>query len=81
MLKRFLLITALIIIIVFVYDSSFAQCAMCKATAESGKDDAAKGLNYAIMYLLLIPYILIAAIGYWWYVRNKKKGKEGRTEV
>ena len=63
--------------IVLIYDASMAQCAMCKANAENAKDDAAKGLNFAIMYLLVIPYILIAVIGYWWYIKNKKKPAEG----
>jgi hypothetical protein len=48
---------------------------MCKANAENSikeGNDAAKGLNMGIMYLLVIPYLAIGAIGYWWYVKNKK---------
>lgn len=41
-----------------------AQCAMCRAVLESeGNADTAKGINDGIVYLMAIPYILIAAIG------------------
>ncbi len=55
---------------------SNAQCALCKANAETSLNegnDTAKGLNIGIMYLLVIPYIMVGGIGYWWYVRNKKQ--------
>ncbi|NNE32630.1 MAG: hypothetical protein HKN40_09695 [Winogradskyella sp.] len=42
-----------------------AQCAMCRAVLESGEDQsAAEGINNGIVYLMAIPYILVAAIGY-----------------
>lgn len=55
---------------------SSAQCAMCKAGAESSLKDGNKtaaGLNSGIMYLLFMPYLLVGGIGYYWYVSNKKK--------
>jgi hypothetical protein len=57
------------------YNQANAQCALCKANAETSlKDgnDTAKGINIGIMYLLVIPYVMIGGIGYWWYVKNKK---------
>lgn len=39
-----------------------AQCVMCKAVAEKGKDDGqemAKGLNAGILWLMVFPYALI----------------------
>ncbi len=46
--------------------SSFAQCAMCKATAETANQNTsgslAEGLNTGIVYLMLIPYTLLAII-------------------
>jgi len=52
-----------------------AQCAMCKAAAESnmrsgGSDPS--GLNAGILYMFLMPYMIVAAIGIWWY-RNRRK--------
>lgn len=46
--------------------SSFGQCAMCKATAETANQNTsgslAEGLNTGIVYLMLIPYTLLAII-------------------
>jgi hypothetical protein len=59
----------ILFIIVFVIASNVdlsAQCAMCKAAAESSlKSDSraiARGLNSGILYLMTIPYILLAFI-------------------
>jgi hypothetical protein len=41
-----------------------AQCAMCRAVLESEEGQAtAAGINNGIIYLMAIPYILIAGIG------------------
>jgi hypothetical protein len=43
-----------------------AQCAMCKATAESATENVDKGigegLNAGIVYLMLVPYVLLATV-------------------
>jgi len=40
--------------------ASSAQCAMCKAVAETGNGTGkAGGLNNAILYLMAVPYILL----------------------
>ncbi len=43
-----------------------AQCAMCKATAESATENVdrgiGEGLNNGIIYLMLIPYVLLGTI-------------------
>ena len=51
---------------------SYGQCAMCKAVVESGDIGMAEGLNDGIMYLMIFPYILVAALGYTLY-RYKQK--------
>ena len=44
---------------------SSAQCAMCRAVLQSGEDQsAAEGINDGIMFLMVVPYILVATIGY-----------------
>jgi hypothetical protein len=56
-------------------NSSYAQCALCKASAESSLKEGktqAKGLNTGILYLLVMPYLLVGGIGYWWYTQRKK---------
>ncbi|MBK8426036.1 MAG: hypothetical protein IPL27_08760 [Lewinellaceae bacterium] len=73
---KFIVITLLILLIATVAaDPLSAQCAMCKASSEAnlkaGGGDP-KGLNAGILYMLMLPYLLVASIGYWWW-RNRKK--------
>jgi heme/copper-type cytochrome/quinol oxidase subunit 2 len=54
-----------------------AQCAMCRAVLESGEEQAtAEGINNGIVYLMVIPYILIAGVGYFIYRSFNKASKE-----
>jgi hypothetical protein len=47
---------------------SNAQCAMCRAVLESEEGQtAAQGINDGIVYLMAIPYILVAGLGYFIY--------------
>lgn len=54
--------------------SSNAQCAMCRAalTGDENKNQAA-AVNDGIVYLMVIPYVLVGAIGYYIYRMKKKK--------
>lgn len=55
---------------------SSAQCAMCKAIAESnnqGGGAVAEGLNDGIIFLMFIPYILIGLVAYGFYRQRKVK--------
>jgi hypothetical protein len=50
-----------------IFDSDLsAQCAMCKQAAEtslkSNPNSIARGLNSGILYLMAVPYLLIAFI-------------------
>ena len=52
--------------------STWAQCAMCRAVLESENGQrAAEGINNGITYLMVIPYILAALVGYQIY-KNRK---------
>jgi hypothetical protein len=54
--------------------SSYAQCAMCRA-ALNGEGNKAKAaaVNDGIVYLMVIPYVLVGALGYYIYRMRKKK--------
>ena len=56
---------------------SSAQCAMCRAVLESEEGQStAEGVNDGIMYLMSIPYILVAGFAfliYWNFFRRKKE--------
>lgn len=42
-----------------------AQCSMCRAVLESEEGQAtAKGINDGIVYLMAMPYLLVAGVGF-----------------
>jgi hypothetical protein len=54
--------------------SANAQCAMCRAALTSeGNTTKAAAVNDGIVYLMVIPYLLVAGIGYAIYRMKKKK--------
>lgn len=61
---------------------TIAQCAMCRMTVEStvsnGRSQIASNLNFAILYLLVAPYLLVTVIGYLWW-RSSKKNMSPQT--
>lgn len=51
---------------------SAGQCAMCRAVLESeGSKAAAEGVNNGIVYLMAIPYILVAVVFFMIYRKLK----------
>lgn len=59
----------------FIYSlPSSAQCAMCRAAlGGEGNKAQAQAVNDGIVYLMVIPYLLVAAIGFAIYRMRKKK--------
>jgi hypothetical protein len=57
--------------------SANAQCAMCRAALAGEENKAqAQAVNDGIVYLMVIPYLLVGAIGYYIYRMKKKKKQE-----
>ena len=77
-------VVLIIIALLIVAPDLMAQCAMCRATVEStvsnGRSVVASELNFGILYLLVIPYLIVATIGYLWY-RNSKQEHGKRIEI
>lgn len=54
--------------------ASNAQCAMCRASLEStGNVSQAEAVNDGIIYLMIIPYVLVALIAFAVYKMFRKK--------
>lgn len=74
----------LIIVLLAIAPDLMAQCAMCRGTVEStvsnGRSVVASQLNLGIVYLLMIPYLIVASIGYLWY-RNSTREHGKRLEI
>ena len=56
--------------------ASFSQCAMCRASLESeGNKTKVEAVNDGIVFLMAVPYIIVAVIGLAIYRMYFKKGK------
>ena len=56
--------------------SSYAQCAMCRAALGGDANvEKAQAVNDGIVYLMMVPYLLVAVIGYFIYRMKKNKSK------
>ena len=54
--------------------ASFSQCAMCRAALESeGNKTKVEAVNDGIVFLMAVPYILVALIGFAVYKMYYKK--------
>ncbi|EHQ28045.1 hypothetical protein [Mucilaginibacter paludis] len=77
-MKYFKVIVILIILSTSVCAISpvMAQCAVCSTNVETNAKNGgtqANGLNNGIMYLLAAPYLAIAAVGFLWYKKYRRK--------
>ncbi|WP_299096122.1 hypothetical protein [uncultured Winogradskyella sp.] len=69
-----------LIMSLFFFLRTNAQCAMCRAVLESGEDQsAAEGINDGIMFLMAVPYILVAVIGFFVYKTFNNSKKSNKT--
>lgn len=71
-IRHFFIVAALLVFSI----ASNAQCAMCRAAIESeGNTKKVEAINDGIVYLMVIPYVLVGAIGFAIYrMRKSKKG-------
>lgn len=60
---------------------SWSQCPMCKAALTSGRTNGKNkyerqvgdGINRGILFLMAVPYVLLAGAGFAFYKSNLKK--------
>lgn len=78
-MKRYLpyiAIVALIMVILLAPESAFAQCPMCKASAESSMKEGSRvavGLNRGILYLLAMPYLFYSVLFLIYWLKTRRK--------
>lgn len=69
----------LLVTLCFSFEAN-AQCAMCRAALESEESGVQAGaVNDGIVYLMIIPYVLVAAMGYAIYKLKYGKKKQKNT--
>lgn len=75
-MKARIILTVLFLVTLLISSDLSAQCAMCKAAAEEGIKDGntqSATLNEGILYLLVMPYLAFAVIGYLWWKNYKRR--------
>ena len=83
MKKWMILVLLILVFISFDMAEAVAQCPMCRMSAESNLKDggtAGRGLNAGILYMLSMPYLLVAGIGYVWW-KNKKNSDDDERHI
>ena len=73
---RIIIICLIVSGVIFYSSDSLAQCSMCTLNAENSVQNGnteGNGLNRGILYLLAAPYIAIAAVGFLWYKKYRRK--------
>ncbi len=71
--KKIIAFSVLFVLLVVSNTNSFAQCAMCKASAESDLNNGGsigKELNTGILYLMTLPYLIIMIGGYFFFKKQ-----------
>ena len=65
MLKNKGFIFCLFLFLIVGLEQIYSQCSMCRAVLISEEGQAtAKGINNGILYLMAIPYLLVAFVGW-----------------
>ena len=69
-----LLLTTLLVV-----DVAWGQCVMCKAVAEDSAEDGSlgRGLNAGILYLMGVPYAIMAFFAWFVFKRKKRPTSQG----
>ncbi|UIR56544.1 hypothetical protein LZQ00_01680 [Sphingobacterium sp. SRCM116780] len=81
---KYLLITIVLFCTITITQKSSvqAQCAMCSLNAENSTQNGntqGKGLNDGILFLLGIPYLAAAGLGFLWY-KKFRTSKENKSQ-
>jgi hypothetical protein len=72
-MKRYLPYLILFVFLIAADAQGFAQCSMCKTTAESDLNNGgsiANGLNTGILYLMAVPYLVLMIGGYFFFKKQ-----------
>ena len=74
-------LTLVLTLLLWVSLDLMAQCAMCRATLENnvsnGQAGIAAGINFGILYLFIMPYLIVVVLGLLWY----KKSRDNQRSV
>lgn len=75
-MKHIFNILLVLFLVLLISTAMQAQCAVCTKTASQLGEKPAKGMNAAILYLMMSPFAIVGFIGYRWWKGNKKLEEE-----
>jgi len=84
MIHKSVLIFCLILGSLFLQPGVNAQCPMCKMSAETNLRNggtAGRGFNAGILYMLALPYSLVATFGFIVWRNHRRNKEEDEVEV
>ena len=69
----------LLLATMLIADVAWGQCVMCKAVAEDSAEDGSlgRGLNAGILYLMGVPYAIMAFFAWFVFKRKKQPTSQG----
>lgn len=69
----------LLLVAMLAVDMAWGQCVMCKAVAEDSAEDGSlgRGLNAGILYLMGVPYAIMAFFAWFVFKRKKQPTSQG----
>lgn len=78
-------VSILLLTILFI-GSAYSQCPMCKTALTSSRKEGVNkydrqvgnGINKGILFLMSVPYVLVAGAGFAFYKSNQKKKAQSR---
>lgn len=73
-----------LIVLCFLMVDLSAQCPMCKMAAESNLESggsAGAGLNKGILFMLSMPYLIVASLAFVWFKNRNREEDELIQEV
>jgi hypothetical protein len=77
-----LLLASFVLVLLGSVETASAQCAMCRAALEQNGGKLVDGFNHAILFLLVMPYLVFGSIALSWYwKRNRPKAAARAGEV
>lgn len=85
-MKKYIFIIALTVVLLLIADADLiAQCPMCKAGVESNAKEGAKNLpgalNFGILYLFALPYLMIGGVAFIWYRSYRRRKRRAEAEL
>ncbi|MGJ1204987.1 hypothetical protein [Sphingobacterium lactis] len=84
LIRNAVLVFVLSMTFMAVPQASSAQCAMCTLNAENSTKEGntqGKGLNDGILFLLAMPFLIAAGVGFLWYKKFRTSSNPNTLSI